>query len=59
MGRRRKKDKTEREIGVGKRTREEIGKWSRMTALRLNVQVKKDLSQPSGTVARGGLESGS
>ena len=28
------KDKTERVTGLGKTTREEIGKWNQMTALR-------------------------
>ena len=32
--RRQKKDKTERAMGVGRRTREEIVKWNEMTALR-------------------------
>ena len=29
-----KKDKIERVIGLGRRTREEIAKWNQMTALR-------------------------
>ena len=29
-----KKDKTDRVIGLGRRTREEIVKWNQMTALR-------------------------
>ena len=34
MGSRKKKDKTERAMGVGRRTREEIVKWNQMTTLR-------------------------
>ena len=34
---RRKKEKTERAMGVGRRTREEIGKWNQMTALRFQT----------------------
>ena len=32
--RQKKKDKTERAMGVGRRTREEIAKWNQITALR-------------------------
>ena len=35
---RQKKDKTERVIGLGRRTREEIVKWNQMTALRGRVE---------------------
>ena len=34
---RRKKDETERVIGLGRRTREEIVKWNQMTALRFQT----------------------
>ena len=33
----RKKEKTERAMGVGKRAREEIVKWNQMTALRFQT----------------------
>ena len=35
-----KKDKTERVIGLGRRTREEIVMWNQMTALRFQTGVR-------------------
>ena len=37
---RKKKDKTERVIGLGRRTREEIEMWNQMTALRFQTGVR-------------------
>ena len=42
----RKKDKTEREIGLGKRTREEIVKWNQMTAPRFQTGERHQTSRP-------------
>ena len=41
---RQKKDKTERVTRLGRRTREEIAKWNRMTALRF--QTGEDIRHP-------------
>ena len=36
-----KKDKTERVLGLGRRTREEIVKWNQMTAVRFQTGVSQ------------------
>ena len=50
----RKKDKTERVTGLGRRTREEIAKWNQMTVLRFQTRGGGKTSDipglPSGTV---------
>ena len=40
---RQKKDNTERVMGLGRRTREEIAKWTQMTALRFQMGEKSDI----------------
>ena len=42
----RKKDKTERVIGLGRRTRGEIVKWNQMTALRFQTGGERDIRHP-------------
>ena len=37
QAKKKKKDETERVIGLGRRTREEIVKWNQMTALRFQT----------------------
>ena len=44
---RKKKDKTERVIGLGRRTREEIAKWNQMTALRFQTGGRYQTSPAS------------
>ena len=51
----RKKDKTERAMGVGRRTREEIVKWNQMTALRVQTGGRYQKSPAS---LRGALSTG-
>ena len=41
------KDKTERVIGLGRKTREEIGKWNQMTALRFQTGGRHQTSLAS------------
>ena len=50
----RKKDQTERVIGLGRRTREEIVKWNQMTALRFHTGGRHQTSPASlqGTIQR-------
>ena len=50
MGHQRKKNKTERAAGLGRRTKEETVKWNQMTALRFQTGGKTSdiLSLPSG-----------
>ena len=43
----RKKDRTERVIGLGSRTREEIVKWNQMTALRFQTGRRHQTSPAS------------
>ena len=43
----RKKDQTERVIGLGRRTREEIVKWNQMTALRFQTGGRHQISPAS------------
>ena len=43
----RKKDKTERVAGLGRRTREEIVKWNQMTALRFQTGGRHQTSLAS------------
>ena len=38
MGHQRKKNKTERAAGLGRRTKEETVKWNQMTALRFQTE---------------------
>ena len=40
-------DKTERVTGLGRRTREEIAKWNKMTALRLQTGGRHQTSPAS------------
>ena len=42
-----KKDKAERAIGLGRRTREEIVKWNQMTALRFQTGGRHQASSAS------------
>ena len=44
---RHRKDETERTMGVGRRTREEIEKWNQMTALRLKTGGRHQTSLTS------------
>ena len=44
---RKKEDKTERVIGLGRRTREEIVMWNQMTALRFQTGVRHQTSPAS------------
>ena len=41
------KDKTQRIIGLGRRTREEIAKWNQMTALRVQTGGRHQTSPAS------------
>ena len=50
-----KRDKTERVIGLGRRTREEIVKWNQMTALRF--QTGGETSYIPGLPSAAGLSS--
>ena len=45
--RQKKKDKTKRVIGLGRRTREEIVKWNQMTALRFQTRGRHQTSPAS------------
>ena len=47
-----KKDKIERVIGLGRRTREEIAKWNQMTALRFQTGGRDQTSPASLRVLR-------
>ena len=57
-GRRKKKDKTEKVIGLRRRTREEIVKWNQMTALRFQTGERHNtspaplLGPPGGLLAK-------
>ena len=48
------KDKTERVIGLGSRTREEIVKWNQMSALRFQTGGDIRHPQPPFGIAGGG-----
>ena len=48
----RKKDKTERVIGLGRRTRDEIVKWNQMAALRF--KTGEDFRHPQPPFGGGG-----
>ena len=47
LGRKQRKDKTERAMEVGQRTREEIVTWNQMTALKFQTEVKRKTTPAS------------
>ena len=48
MGEQAEKDQTERVIGLGGRTREEVVKWNQMTALRFQTEGRHQISPAFG-----------